>query len=288
MTTASRDETVEVEPFLHAEAQVVRIDRITPSMVRVRFGGPALATLTSGGPDQRVKVFLPQSGQIKPEVPTGNDWYARYREMPDDRRPVMRTYTIRTADPVTGELDIDFVQHGDTGPASAWAARAQVGDRVVIWGPNVEAPVALGADYAPPEGSDWQLIAGDETALPAIGGIVEGLADGARAKVFVEIPDDADRQEFAATRGDVEIVWLPRDGVAAGRSSVLVDTIRAAALPEGRPYAWIAGEAGGIRELRRHLVNEREFDRKRIHFCGYWRAGKSEDAPYDASDQQQD
>ncbi|OZM71817.1 NADPH-dependent ferric siderophore reductase [Amycolatopsis antarctica] len=286
MTTASQEQVVEVEPFLHAEAQVVRAERITPSMVRVRFGGPALAALTSGGPDQRVKIFLPRPGQIVPEVPTGADWYARYREMPDERRPAMRTYTVRSADRATGELDIDFVQHGDTGPASAWAARAQPGDQVVIWGPNVEAPVVLGSDYAPPADSDWQLIAGDETALPAIGGIVEGLAEGVRAKVFVEIPEDADRQEFAPTRADVDIVWLPREGVTAGRSSVLVDTIRAAVLPDGAPYAWIAGEAGGVRELRRHLVNEREFDRKRIHFCGYWRAGKSEDAPYEASDQQ--
>ncbi|WP_158889695.1 siderophore-interacting protein [Amycolatopsis anabasis] len=283
--TAIPGSAVGVEPFLHFDAEVVAVTRIGEHLVRVTFGGDGLRGIATGGPDQRIKVFLPQPGSGELAVPTGADWYARFREMPDERRPVMRTYTIRALRP--GEIDVDFVLHGDTGPASRWAGRAKPGDRAIIWGPNAEHGSPLGAEYGPAEDTAWQLIAGDETALPAIGGIVESLPAGARALVFVEVPGLGDRQDWR-TSAEVEVRWLPRDGVPAGRSTALVDAIRAADLPEGPVYAWLAGEAGGVRALRRHLVRERLIDRRRISFCGYWRYGKNEDAPHVAADHQDD
>ncbi|RZS29605.1 NADPH-dependent ferric siderophore reductase [Herbihabitans rhizosphaerae] len=281
----------DVLPFLHFDAEVTAVAKISEHLTRVTFGGRDLRRITTGGPDQRIKLFLPRPGSTEVTVPTGADWYATWQKLPDDQRPTMRTYTIRALRP--GEIDVDFVLHGDLGPASRWAGQAKPGDRVVLWGPNAAkwgdnpepgSPMQ-GADYAPREGTDWQLIAGDETALPAIGGIVESLPAGARALIFVEVPEAADQQVWQ-TEGDVTIRWFPRDRVLTGESTALVNAIRSADFPDGQVYAWLAGEAGTVRALRRHLVTDRGIDRKLITFCGYWRHGKNEDAPYDPDDHQ--
>lgn len=56
-----------------------------------------------------------------------------------------------------------------------------------------------------------------------------------------------------------------------------MDAGRGAGLPEGAPYAWIAGASSGVRGLRRHLVQERGFGRGRVTFAGYRRRGPSEE-----------
>ncbi|MBN9743332.1 siderophore-interacting protein [Amycolatopsis sp. A1MSW2902] len=271
------------EPTVHFEAEVLAVAPLGESLVRVTFGGPGMRDVTTCGPGQRVKIFLSREPGADPRVPTGEDWYRRYREIPESDRPYMRTYTIRAARP--GEIDVDFVRHGDSGPATRWAAAVKPGDRVVVYGPNARFeddgdPARRGADYGAPADASWQLIAGDETALPAIGGIVESLAPGQRAYVFAEVPVAADRQEWQ-TDGDVTVTWLPRDGAPAGTSAALLAAVREAELPAEPGYAWLAGEARQVRDLRRHLVGERGMDRKRIDFCGYWRYGKSEDAPFE-------
>lgn len=251
--------------------QVSRVENVTPHLVRITFGGESLKTFRWDGPDQRVKVFLPLPGQERPEVPLGDDWYARYREMPTDVRPTMRTYTIRGHDPATNEVQIEFVLHGDGGPASRWASRAQVGDYLGFRGPY--------ADYDPVPDTSWQLLIGDETALPAIGGIIESLPVGTRVHAFVEVADAAEEQTFA-TKGDVALTWVHRNGTHAGESTKLADAVRAARLPEAAPYVWMAAEAGAVRTIRRHLVQERGIDRQAIYFAGYWRLGRREDDPH--------
>lgn len=39
-------------------------------------------------------------------------------------------------------------------------------------------------------------------------------------------------------------------------------------------YAWLAGEAGAITALRRHLVKDLGISRRRVCFMGYWRHGR--------------
>lgn len=240
---------------------------------------------SSSGPDQRIKVFLPRDGEAGPRVPTGPDWYARYRALPESERPVMRTYTIRAAR--AGEIDVDFVRHGDTGPASRWAGRVAPGQRVVIYGPDGRFPgyregARLGADYAPPADTAWQLIAGDETALPAVAGIVEHLPANAVAQVYLEVPTEDDRLDLPCGSG-VSVRWLVR-GAGAVHGAAPAAAVRAARLPDEPGYAWLAGESGVVRDLRRHLVRDRGLDRGRVYFGGYWRRGKSEDAPHEPVD----
>ncbi|KAB2345531.1 siderophore-interacting protein [Actinomadura rudentiformis] len=261
-------------PFRFFDLSVVRTERLTPNMMRVVLG--ADDDFVSGGRDQRFKLFLPHPGQDVPVVPRSEDWFAEWRALDPGVRGVMRTYTVRSRH--EGEVVVDFALHGGgrgdgggdgggDGPASRWAVTARPGDRLVVLGPTV--PDNGGVEFEPPAGTDWFLLAGDATALPAIGGILDWLPAGARAKVWIEVPHPDDRQDLP-TMADAEIVWLPAGG--------LLDAIRNADLPEeGIPYAWIAGEAGTIRALRRHLVNERGYDRKHVEFMGYWRRGSDEE-----------
>ncbi|MEU4805457.1 siderophore-interacting protein [Actinosynnema sp. NPDC023587] len=274
---------VEAQPFRHFAAEVLAVRPVGASLVRVTFGGAGLRDVTTSGPDQRIKVFLPRAGETDIRVPTGPDWYARYRELPEDERAVMRTYTIRAAR--DGEVDVDFVLHGDVGPASRWAGGVTPGDRAVLLAPDRRYPgyrdgERVGADYAPPPDAAWQVVAGDETALPAISGIVEALPADAVARVFLEVPAEGDRVDRALPPG-VEVTWLVR---GPGDASALTAAVRAATLPDGPGYAWLAGEAGLVRELRRHLVTDRGLDRRRVYFGGYWRRGQSEDAPQEPAE----
>jgi NADPH-dependent ferric siderophore reductase len=129
-----------------------------------------------------------------------------------------------------------------------------------------------GVRCRPPEDTDWVLIWADETALPAASAILEWLPAGRKAKVWLEVPHAGDRLPLG-TDADADITWLVRDEGAPSA----VEAVAAAELPEGVGYAWIAGESGSIKALRRHLVNDREFDRRKVTFVGYWKRGVSED-----------
>jgi NADPH-dependent ferric siderophore reductase len=173
--------------------------------------------------------------------------------MPAARRPTVRNYTVRYADRARRRLDIDFVLHGDSGPASAWAGRARPGDRIGV--------LSDGCRYRPGD-ADWQLLIGDETALPAIASIHEGLRTP--ALTFLEVGDAQDEVELVG-----EVTWLHRSGPRGAR---VLAALRALDFPGGVPYVWVAGESGLATSVRRHLVNERGIDKERIYFCGYWRA----------------
>ena len=174
-------------------AEVARVQRLSPSFLRVTFTGPSFGDLAPNGFDQRIKVLLPTAAGGLRDCPHGDDWYAEWRALPEDRRNPMRTYTVRAARPEQREIDVDFVLHGSTGPASAWAETAAAGDEVVLVGPNArfEGPTG-GFEWHPPTGAPCLLLAGDETAVPAVCAIVESLPAGSTARVFMEVPDAGD------------------------------------------------------------------------------------------------
>lgn len=255
-------------------AEVVALRRLTPHQVRVTFGGPDLAGTVSAGLDQRIKLFFPLPGQTDPVVPEGENWYTEYRAMPEGRRPFMRTYTVRHFRPEIPELDVDMVLHGDTGPGSTWAGAARPGDRVAILAPDADHEEILGYEFAPPADTEWMLLAGDDTALPAIASIIESLPAGMPVHAFVEVDSAAEMMPLH-TEADLRITWLCRAGRPATSGGLLCDAIRATTLPTGRPYLWLAGESSAIKDLRRHLVNERDIDKELIYFAGYWLLGSA-------------
>ncbi|MGW4561195.1 siderophore-interacting protein [Streptomyces sp. NPDC004561] len=276
--------TAVAAPFRFFALQVVRTRRLGPSLVRVTFAGPGLDAFHSGGRDQSLSLFLPHPGQTEPVVPLepGDGWWQAWRELPDDVRAVMRSYTLRALrrDTLgrTSEIDIDFALHGvgpdapaPAGPASRWASRAAAGDRVLLLGPAIADNRAI--RFRPPEDADLVVLWGDETAVPAATAVLESLPAGVRVRAWLEVPHAGDIQDVP-TDADAEITWLVRhDGAAAA-----VDAVRAAPLPAAeRPYVWLAGESGQVKALRRHFVGERGVDRRRVTFVGYWRRGMTEE-----------
>ncbi|MEU3045355.1 siderophore-interacting protein [Streptomyces sp. NPDC006984] len=264
----------EPAPFRFFDLRVDRTRRLGPSLVRVTFGGEELEHFTAGGRDQSLSLFLPHPGQQAPVVPReAGDMYAvlgAWRALPEGERAVMRSYTVREQRPGAGELDIDFAVHKDGGPACRWALSAAPGDLVTVLGPAVADNTAV--RFRPPEGTDWVLLWGDETALPAVTAILRWLPTGMPVRVWLEVPHAGDRTELP-TAADAEVTWLVRDEQAPAA----VEAVAAAEFPQGVPYAWIAGESGSVKRLRRHLVNERRIDKGRVTFVGYWKRGLSED-----------
>jgi NADPH-dependent ferric siderophore reductase len=265
--------TAVAAPFRFFSLQVARTRRLSPSLVRVSLTGEDLRHFVSDGRDQSLSLFLPHPGQDEPRVPfeLGDGWWQGWRELPDGVRAVMRSYTLRAlrrdALGRTVGIDVDFVLHTPAGPASAWAARAAAGDRVVLLGPAVADNRAI--RFRPPEDTDLVVLWGDESALPAIASILESLPAGHRVRVWLEVRDPGDVRELA-TAADAEVTWVVGQGC--------VDAVRAAALPPAEnPYVWIAGESGSVKTLRRHFVQERGVDRRRVTFVGYWRRGMSEE-----------
>ncbi|MGW7493375.1 siderophore-interacting protein [Streptomyces luteogriseus] len=276
--------TAVAAPFRFFSLQVVRTRRLGPSLVRVTFGGPDLHAFHSDGRDQSLSLFLPHPGQPEPVVPLelGDSWWQGWRELPDDVRAVMRSYTLRALRRDPDEIDIDFALHGvepgatvQAGPASRWAAGAAAGDRVLLLGPAVADNRAI--RFRPPEDTDLVVVWGDETAVPAASAIVEALPAGTRARVWLEVPHAGDIQDLV-TAADAEITWLVREERSAEGAPMALDALHAARLPAAeRPYVWIAGESGCVKELRRHFVRDRGIDRRRVTFVGYWRRGVSEE-----------
>ncbi|MEW2269911.1 SIP domain-containing protein [Streptomyces sp. SID685] len=272
--------TAAVEPFTLFSLQVTRTRRLGPSLVRVTFDGADLKGFHSDGRDQSLSLFLPHPGQKEPVVPRdlGAAWWQEYRELPEDVRAVMRSYTLRELRREPDEIDIDFALHGvepgaatPAGPASQWAARAVPGDRVLVLGPVLADNRAI--RFRPPEDTDLVVMWGDETAVPAATAILESLPAGTRVRAWLQVPHPGDIQDVR-TDADAEITWLVRGEGAPEPLAAL----QSARLPDAaHPYVWIAGESGHVKALRRHFVRDRGVDRRRVTFVGYWRRGLSEE-----------
>ena len=245
-------------------AEVVRAEWLTPSMRRVVFTGPDLACLRSlPFTDHYVKILFPPRGA---DYAWPFDPDAVKASAPADQWPVTRTYTVRSYDAVANEMTIDFVVHGDEGLAGPWAARARAGQCIGFFGP--------GGAYAPDPRADAHLLVGDEAALPAIGAALDRLGDRARAAVFVEVDGPGDHQPLSPSPY-VDVHWVHREGRPYG--DALAETVRAVGLPSGDVQAFVHGNADMIRQLRRYLFGELDFNRSRVSMSGYWRTGHTED-----------
>ncbi|MEU1129267.1 siderophore-interacting protein [Streptomyces sp. NPDC005900] len=242
--------------------RVVRTERLTPHMQRVVLGGEGLAEFAAGEcTDHYVKLLFDAEGVTYPEP---FDIQRIREEFPREQWPVTRTYTVRSWDPGARELALDFVIHGDEGLAGPWARDVRPGATIRMLGP--------GGGYAPDAGADWHLLVGDESALPAIAAAAEALPEGAVARIFVEVEGPEEEQKIAT---DAEVVWLHRAGRPVGRA--LIEAVRSLEWPAGDVQAFVHGEAGFVKELRRLLRVEHEVPRERLSVSGYWRLGHNED-----------
>jgi NADPH-dependent ferric siderophore reductase len=257
--------------------EVLRSEELTPHITRVVLGGGGFDTFTPNDfTDAYVKiVFVPHGVDVDalPQPLTLDS----FNELPVDKRPTVRTYTVRSVDTERRELAIDFVVHGDHGVAGPWAQAAAPGQPAYLMGPS-------GA-YAPDPAADWHLMAGDEAALPAISAALEALPDNAVGKVFIEVAGPDDEIPLKAPAG-VGVNWIYRGGRAdlvsedqAGDHSPLIAAVKEANWLPGQVQVFIHGEAQTVmHNLRPYIRKERGVEAKwAASISGYWRRGRTEE-----------
>jgi NADPH-dependent ferric siderophore reductase len=275
-------------------------------MMRITLAHPSVNDMATWAPDQRVKLFFPAADGSPARLAQGEGWYARFKAMIADRRPAMRTYTIRHLRAEQGEVDIDFVLHGETGPASRWALRAQPGDSMQILAPDrrFSANDAGGFEWKPPQILNQVLLVADGTALPAAMGILDELAAKdapPQTQAFFEVDSAQDMLPVPDWPG-LTVEWLIREKTTAG--TLMVEAVRKAVPPIhtssiGRTveladvdidkeilweiaeaaaegfYGWIAGESAAVMSLRRYLIKDCGIPRESLNLMGYWRYNKA-------------
>ena len=289
-------------PYKIFDAVLKRKQTLSPHMMRVTLAGPMVTDMATWAPDQRVKLFFPAEDGSPARLAHDDGWYARYRSMPLAQRPAMRTYTIRHLRAEQGEVDIDFVLHGETGPASRWAIRAAPGASIQITAPDrhFSAQDAGGFEWKPPQTLKQLLLVADGTALPAALGILDELAALAEPPVtqaFFEVDSRDDALPVPDWPG-LSVEWLIRGHADTG--SLMVEAVRRASLPAYASvavelaqidvdeeilwetaesgsdgfYGWIAGETVAVMSLRKYLIKERGIPRESLNLMGYWRYNK--------------
>lgn len=220
------------------DVEVVRVEPLGPHFVSITFHAESLAGFRSDSFDDHVKFMI---------------------DGPSPEEPVRRDYTPRRFDAARRELTIEFALHGD-GPAADWARQAKVGQRAIIGGPRGSMIVPM--DY------DWHLLVGDDSALPAISRRLEELPAGTRAIVIALAGDESDRREFTSAAA-LDVQWVDS-------GEAMVQALRNLALPEGEGYAWCAGEAAVMAQLRNVLLAEKQHPKEAMKVAVYWKPGASD------------
>lgn len=256
--------------------EVIRSEQLTPHMIRVVLGGSGFDTFAPNDfTDSYVKIVIVRDGVDVAALsrPLTLD---SFNDLPEDQRPVVRTYTVRHADPARRELAIDFVVHGEHGVAGPWAAALQPGHPAYLMGPS-------GA-YAPDPVADWHLLASDEAGLPALSAALEALPPNAIGKAFIEVAGPDDELPLKHPDG-VEIRWIHRGGRAdlvpekqAGDHAPLIAEVKQSPWLPGQVQVFIHGEAQTVmHNLRGYIRKERGVEAKWASISGYWRRGRTEE-----------
>jgi NADPH-dependent ferric siderophore reductase len=257
--------------------EVVGTERLAPHMVRVALGSKDFDTFVpSKFTDSYVKlVFVADDIDVGglPQ-PLTQDSFA---VLPPEKRPSVRTITVRKVDAAACQISLDIVVHGEHGVAGAWAASTQPGQVIYLMGP--------GGAYTPDPAADWHLLAGDEAALPAIATALEALPPSAIGKAFIEVAGPEHEVPLQAPEG-VGVNWIYRGGRAdlvgddrAGDFAPLIEAVTTTLWLPGHVHVFIHGEAQAVmHNLRPFIRKERGVDAKwASSISGYWRRGRTEE-----------
>ena len=231
---------------------------LTPNMIRVVFAGPELDGFPSGRDGGNCKLMIPNVDESKTKF---------LKRLQNGPPPIKRTYTVRKFDEALQELSIDFVAHGDEGPASRWASHAKAGDFLGFMGPSPAKVTEFNAD--------WYLVAADPSAIPVAAVALEAMPRDAKGVAVFEITAPEDRQDIDAPKG-IDVHWLIHPDPHTP-SAAQVNFIKSMPWPEGRVQTCIAGESSVIRALRDFLANEKHVPRADTYISGYWKIGLVED-----------
>lgn len=252
------------EPPQFRKVAVHRVDRLSPRMVQVTFAGPDLEGLVVEQPAASVRLLLPSPGSQELVMPT---WNGNEFLLPDGSRPAIRTFTPLKVDaqPDPPALALQIVVHGG-GVASTWAEAAEPGAPAAIAGP--------GRGYEVDPEAPAFCLAGDETAIPAIGQLLGALPRDKTVEVHIEVADPEARLALPE-HPQATIHWHDLPASAAPGEALLSAVQSADIDPSHR--VWAAGEAAGVQRVRRHLFEERGLPRRQAAIRGYWKHGRAGD-----------
>lgn len=243
------------EPPRFRVVAVERIQALTSSMARVTLTGAELEGFEIPEPAASVRLLIASPGADGLVMPT---WNGNEFLLDDGSRPILRTFTPRRFDAANLAIDLDVVLH-DGGAVSNWVVAARTGTEAAISGP--------GRGYAiDPEASSY-LLAGDQTAIPAISQLIEALPPSAVVEAIIEVPDPSARLAVP-DHPLLRITWLVGSAGAA-----LVAAVQQAPIEPGAKV-WVAGEAAAMHRIRRHLFEKRGLSRRDATVRGYWKHGR--------------
>ena len=258
------------EPPTFRRARVAAAEDLTPHLRRVRLEGEELRLLDPALPAASIRLLLPAHAADPVELPT---WTGNEFRTSDGSRAVIRTLTPVELDLVAGSVSLDVVRH-DSGPLTAWVDTVAPGHEVALSGP--------GRGYEVDPSASAFLLAGDETALPALRQVVEVLPPTLPVRVLAEVRGPDARVEIG-TRPDLDVRWLDSDPDAPPGDVLVRAVVEATGPGPGTGVeldgttVWVAGEAAAVQRIRRHLFEDLGLPRSRAHVRGYWKHGRAED-----------
>jgi NADPH-dependent ferric siderophore reductase len=227
------------------KGEIISVQDLTPHMRRLTLVGEGLNAWGKIKPAQWLKVGIPG---------------------PSNPRAVSRAYTIRHFHQAAGRVEIDFVLHGDNGPASQWVSRVRRGEVIELSAPR-------GGHDIRPDIENYVLV-GDATALPAISSILEALPPSIRAKAFIEVSSAAEEQPLSSL-AELDVTWIHSENESPGTTGQLELALHRAALSAKNGQAWVAGEAFMVRSVSTHLTVDRGFPSPHVDAKGYWKLGEA-------------
>lgn len=247
--------------------KVFKKEYLTPHYIRVILQGEGAKDFAKCDLGANNKIMIPPTGQKEVKLAVWDEEKNEWALPPEHERPLIRTYTHRGIDADNNLIVIDFVNHGDNGPASAWARQAGVGDQLGV-------AMKIRPTILYPE-SDWYLLVGDATALPVLNVILESLPPTAKGHCIFEVPTTED-EKIAVSHPGFSIEWLhnehPENGSDIYKRVQEVDTPG-----DGVHFAYVACEYNSVKNIRQHFKEERKWTNKEFYAVSYWKAGLAED-----------
>ncbi|MFD2740949.1 siderophore-interacting protein [Sulfitobacter aestuarii] len=232
-------------------ARVLGRSLVGKNFLRLRLAAERLEDFARSG--LHIRLLIPPPGR----APTWPRVGANGRTIWPDGDDALHipAYTIRAVDPAAGWLDVDIFLHGN-GATCRWAQEVAPGEKVGISGP--------GGGWLPP-GDRW-VLAGDETALPAMARMLELAPVGITGQALIEVADAQSEIALASPPG-FTIRWLHR----ATAAQDLVTAFRSLPLPAGEgAYVWFAAEKSQAAAVRQYLRSRPDIGKSQRHVAGYW------------------
>lgn len=246
--------------------KVTRKEYLTPHYIRVYLTGNNISQFENTTIGVNNKIAVPPKGIHEIYFPEYDYQTNQWKPLHETIRPSIRTYTHRGISLDTQEIWIDFVAHGDEGPASEWAIHAKKGDVLGVMMKYGKNELYSRADH--------YLLVGDATGIPVLGAILEDLPHTAKGICIIEVHGKEDEQTLE-TKADIEFIWLYNN--QPHRGSQLSDTVKKINLPESSRFGYVAAEFSSVKAIRNYLRKEKLWQREELYAYSYWKAGVAED-----------